>query len=75
MFLIKRRPPGSLQLVLGRYYASRPLKFIFNVGVALAGIGDARFEVGVARATPKVYKSPPLEVILAIIDLWREMSG
>ena len=66
MFLIKRRPPGSLQLVLGRYYASWPLKFIFNVGVALAGIGDARFEVGVARATPKVYKSPPLLKVMLV---------
>ena len=32
----------------------------FQVGVALACIGVALFEVEVARATPKVYKSPPL---------------
>ena len=32
-----------------------------HVGVALACIGVALFEVGVARATPKVYKSPPLD--------------
>ena len=32
----------------------------FEVGVELACIGVALFEVGVARATPKVYKSPPL---------------
>ena len=31
-----------------------------QVGVALACIGVALLEVGVARATPKVYKSPPL---------------
>ena len=34
----------------------------FQVGVALACIGVALLEVGVARATPKVYKSPPLHV-------------
>ena len=31
-----------------------------QVGVALEGIGVALFEVRVARATPKVYKYPPL---------------
>ena len=33
---------------------------LFHVGVALTCIGVALFEVEVARATPKVYKSPPL---------------
>ena len=32
-----------------------------QIGVALACIGVALFEVGVAHATPKVYKSPPLQ--------------
>ena len=36
---------------------------LFHVGVALACIGVALFEVGVARATPKVYKSPPLLMV------------
>ena len=35
-----------------------------QVGVAFAGIGVALFEVGVARATPKVYKSPPLLAVV-----------
>ena len=33
----------------------------FQVGVALSCIGVALLEVGVACATPKVYKSPPLK--------------
>ena len=37
-------------------------RFLFtcNVGLALTGIGVALLEVGVTRATPKVYKPPPL---------------
>ena len=35
---------------------------ISQVGVALACIGVALFKVRIARATPKVYKSPPLGV-------------
>ena len=43
-------------------------RFLFtcNVGVALTGIGVAPFEVGVARATPKVYKPPPLALSLEL---------
>ena len=37
-----------------------PKLLIFQVGVALACIGVALSEDGFARATPKVYKSPPL---------------
>ena len=32
------------------------------VGVGNLGIGVAEFEVGIAAATPKVYKPPPLGV-------------
>ena len=38
----------------------RPTNSPLKVGVALAFNGVALFKVGVARATPKVYKSPPL---------------
>ena len=34
-----------------------------QVGVALARIGIAFFEVGAAQATPKVYKYPSLIVV------------
>ena len=37
-----------------------PTNGSLQVAVALACIGVAPFEVGVARATPKVYKYPPL---------------
>ena len=39
-----------------------------KVGVAFARIGVALFEVGVARATPKVYKSPRLCANLKLIS-------
>lgn len=37
-----------------------------KVGVALACIGAALFEVGVARAIPKAYESPPLSVTIGL---------
>ena len=37
-----------------------------KVGVALACIGAALFEVGVARAIPKAYESPPLSVTIRL---------
>ena len=37
-----------------------------KVGVALACIGAALFEVGVARGIPKAYESPPLSVTIRL---------
>ena len=39
-----------------------PTNVLPQVGVALACIGFSLFEVGDGRATPKVYKSPPLMI-------------
>ena len=45
-----------------------PQMVLPKVGVAFARIGVALFEVGVARATPKVYKSPRLCANLKLIS-------
>ena len=42
-----------------------------EVGVALACIGVALFEVGVTRATPKVYKPPTLIKVLSVSQYCR----
>ena len=46
-----------------RYAVTFVIFFTCKVGAALTGIGVALFEVRVARATPKVYKPPPLVMV------------